>query len=35
VGSLAPFTQIGSTVNPHFVDPTGQTGNFEYEIVAY
>jgi len=35
VGSLAPFTQIGTTETPHFVDPTGLTGNFEYEIQAY
>ena len=35
VGSSAAFTQIGTTATPHFIDPTGTTGNFEYEIVAY
>jgi uncharacterized repeat protein (TIGR01451 family) len=35
VGSTAAFTQIGTTADPHFVDPTGMSGNFEYEIVAY
>jgi hypothetical protein len=35
VGSTAAFTQIGTTATPHFIDPTGTTGNFEYEIVAY
>ena len=35
VGSTAAFTQIGTTATPHFIDPTGLSGNFEYEIVAY
>jgi subtilisin-like proprotein convertase family protein len=35
LGSLSPFTQIGTTTTPHFVDPTGLTDNFEYEFQAY
>jgi uncharacterized repeat protein (TIGR01451 family) len=35
VGSSGPFTQIGTSETPHFVDPTGMSGNFQYEIQAY
>jgi hypothetical protein len=35
VGSLAPFTHVGTTTTPHFVDPTGLTGNFEYDIQSF
>ena len=31
-GSLAPYTQIGVTSTPHFIDPQGLMGNFEYEV---
>jgi hypothetical protein len=33
-GTLAPFTQVGTSTTPHFVDPVGTLDNFEYEIRA-
>ena len=35
VGSNVAFTQIGTVTTPHYIDPRGASGNFEYEIVAY
>ena len=34
LGSLAPFTKIGQTTDPTFVDTTSGSGAFEYEITA-